>query len=109
MTDYSKPYSDVAYFGIWASETAADYGQRDAVKVLAEAAERCMDEDMREDWNVRDALAYLANEGHDKRAAQFRRALDIQQPQQRRQVAADAVHAIHRTLGLSWSKTLDRH
>ena len=108
MKDYSKPYRGVAWFGLWASDTADDYGRRDAVKVLADAAERCFDEDMREDRDVRGALAYLMDTGHDKRAVQFRQALEIEQPHQRRQAAADAVHAIHRAMGRTWGKTPDR-
>jgi hypothetical protein len=105
MNDYSKPYRGVAYFGLWATETADDYGRRDAAAILAAAAEVCSDEDVREDREVRAALAYLVQQGHDKRARQFRQALDIQHPHQRRQAAADAVNAIHDALGLSWGKT----
>lgn len=80
MTDFSKPYGDVAYFGIWASETAGDYGTRDAVAVLTGAVKRCTDEDMRHDRETADALTYLTAQGHDKRAAQFRKALATQTP-----------------------------
>ena len=108
MNDYSKPYRGVAWFGLWASDTADDYGRRDAVKVLADAAERCLDEDMREDREVRGALAFLMDNGHEKPARAFRQALEVPHPHQRRQAAADAVHAIHRAIGLSWGKTPDR-
>ena len=108
MNDYSKPYRGVAWFGLWATDTADDYGRRDAVTVLAGAAEVCQDEDMRQDREVRAALDYLMRQGHEKRVRQFRRALDIEQPHQRRQAAADAVHAIHAAMGLSWGKTPDR-
>jgi len=74
MTDFSKPHRGVTYFGLFAEETADDYGRRAAVTILARAAERCTDEDMREDREVRAALDYLAQYGHDKRAAQFRKA-----------------------------------
>ena len=97
--DLSKPYRGVGYFGIWASETATDYGCRDAVAILTAAVKRCRDEDMREDRETRDALAYLTAQGHDKRAAQFSRALEIMDPMTRRQAAAKAVNALIATMG----------
>jgi hypothetical protein len=102
MTDFSKPYRGVTYFGIWATETADDFGRRDASNVLMRAVEVCADEDMREDREVRAALTYLARQGHDKRVAQFRKALDVQQPAERRQAAAKALNAINNSLGLSF-------
>lgn len=100
MTDYSRPYKGVAYFGLWATDTADDYGRRDAAMILAGAVDICADEDMREDREVRAALDYLARYGYDKRAAQFRKALDIQQPDERRRAAGKALRAINRALGL---------
>jgi hypothetical protein len=108
MADFSKPYSDVAYFGIWASETADDYGSRDAVAVLTAAVKRCADEDMREDRDTADALAYLTAQGHDKRAAQFRKALDLINPMERRQATAKAVNAIIGVLGHSGERVTNR-
>jgi hypothetical protein len=108
MQDFSKPYRGVAYFGVWAEDTADDYGRRDASNVLAGAVECCADEDMREDREVRAALGYLARQGHDKRAAQFRKALDLQHPTERRQAAAKALAAINDSLGLSFSHCADR-
>ena len=92
--DFSKPYRGVAYFGVWAGETCADYGTRAALDVLIAAVKRCRDEDMREDRETADALAWLTREGHDKRAAQFRKALDRPDPMARRQATAKAVNAI---------------
>lgn len=97
--DLSKPYRQVGHFGIWASETALDYGNRDAAAILVAAVKRCRDEDMRLDGDVRDALAYLARNGHDKRTAQFSRALEIMDPMARRQATAKAVNALIVTLG----------
>ena len=108
MTDYARIHRGVAWFGIWATDTADDYGRRDAVTVLVGAVEMCGDEDMRENREVRGALDYLTSQGHEKRARQFLRALDVQHPHQRRQAAADAVHAIHRAMGLAWGKTPHR-
>ena len=106
--DFSKPYGGVAYFGVWASETAADYGTRDAVAILIAAVKRCRDEDMREDRETADALAYLTRQGHDKRAAQFRKALDLADPMARRQATAKAVNAIITVLGHSAERVADR-
>lgn len=102
MSDFSRPYRGVAYFGTWATETADDYGQRDAATVLAGAVECCADEDMREDREVRAALSYLARLGHDKRARLFRKALDVPTPAERRQAAGQALNAIYDSLGLSF-------
>jgi hypothetical protein len=108
MTDFSKPYGDVAYFGIWASETATDYGTRDAVAILTAAVKRCRDEDMREDRETLDAIAYLTAQGHDKRAAQFRKALDLSDPMERRQATAKAVNAIITVLAHSAERATNR-
>ena len=108
MADFSKPYGDVAYFGIWATETAADYGTRDAVAILTGAVKRCADEDMRDDRETADALAYLTAQGHDKRAAQFRKALDLANPAERRQATAKAVNAIMGVLGHSGERVTNR-
>ena len=67
--------------------------------MLIEAVKRSRDEDMREDRDTRDALAYLTAQGHDKRAAQFRKALDFADPMERRQATAKAVNAIIAVLG----------
>lgn len=48
MTDFASPYRKVPYFGIWAEETADDYGKRDAMAVLADAAGCCFDDDVRQ-------------------------------------------------------------
>lgn len=106
--DFSKPYCGVAYFGLWASETASDYGTRDAVAILTTAVKRCWDEDMRQDRETADALAYLAGQGHDKRGAQFRKALDLPDPMERRQATAKAVNAIITVLGHPAERAADR-
>ena len=108
MKDFSKPYGGVAYFGIWASETAADHGSRDAVEILIAAVKRCADEDLREDRETLDALTYLTAQGHDKRAAQFRKALDLTDPMARRQAAAKAVNAVITVMGHSAERAADR-
>ena len=42
---FSKPYEGVKYFGHWADESAGRYGRRDAMAVLKDALDRCVDED----------------------------------------------------------------
>lgn len=98
MTDFSQPYRGVAYFGIWASETADDYGRRAAAIVLTGAVELCADEDMRADREVMDALDYLAAQGEEKAARRFRQALNLPHPEERQQAAADTVKALKRSL-----------
>jgi hypothetical protein len=60
MKDFAKPYSRVQHFGLWASESADEYGKRDAMAILADAAGRCFDEDMPQRQELQDALEYLA-------------------------------------------------
>ena len=108
MTDYGRIHRDVAWFGIWASDTADDYGKRDASTVLAGAVEMCADEDMREDREVRGALEYLTRQGNEKRARAFMKALEVAHPDERRQAAQAALDAINRAIGLAWGKTPDR-
>jgi len=60
MRDFAKPYKKVQYFGLWAEETADQYGKRDAMAILADAAGRCFDEDMRQRRELLEAFDYLA-------------------------------------------------
>lgn len=103
--DFSKPFRGVAWFGIWATDTADDYGRRSALTVLRGAVDCCMDDDMRENREVAAALSYLARTGHQKRARTFRKALDVPTPYERRQAAADALHALQDGVGLAWGQT----
>ena len=76
--DFSKPYRDVGYFGIWAEETGDDYGRRDTLAVIRGAVIDCYDEDMRTK-EVTAALAWLVKHGgiKDSTARAFRQALDM--------------------------------
>lgn len=56
---FSKPYEGVAYFGIWATESADDWGASDALGLLRDAVLRCGEEDMRKD-EIWAALDYLS-------------------------------------------------
>ena len=101
MQDFTKPYRNVPHFGIWAEETAYHYGIRDAMAVLAEAAECCFDDDVRQRPDLTRALDYLARET--SRAVyvrRFRKALDEPNPAIRFQAARDAHRALARRIGL---------
>jgi hypothetical protein len=88
MRDFSKPYRDVAFFGIWADDSADHAGRRDALAVVACAVERCQDEDVRQDEELAAALAFLSRYGGlEKRVRAFRQALAIQHPTERQQAA----------------------
>jgi hypothetical protein len=100
MKDFSRPYKGVQYFGLWATETADRYGIRDAMDILADAAGRCFDEDMRERRELRDALEYLSREtGHTVYVNRFRKALDEPNPAIRFRAAGDACKALQRRIG----------
>jgi hypothetical protein len=99
MHDFSKPYRKVTYFGLWADDTADDYGKRDAMAILADAARRCFDEDMRQRQELQNALDYLARAT--SRAVylnRFRKALDEPNPAGRFRAALDAYNALLRRL-----------
>jgi hypothetical protein len=96
---FSDPYRGVTYFGIWAEETADTYGQRDALAVLQDAAERCADEDMRTP-EVMAALAFLATTATRQGAFRsLRRGLDAPDPLERSTAVSAALAAIRRFLG----------
>jgi len=70
-----------------------------AIEVLSRASERCQDEDMRTD-EVFAALDYLDSVASRKTALMaLRNGLDVQHPEQRRQVVASAVRSIRRAVG----------
>jgi hypothetical protein len=77
MNNFSDPYRQAVFFGVWADETADRYGQRDALQILADAAERCMESDMRT-RDVLEALKYLERSAT-RRAhfVKFRQALGL--------------------------------
>lgn len=93
--DFARPYQNVPYFGIWAEESADDYGKRDAATVLRDAVMRCVEEDMRTP-EVFAALEYLARHGAPKATAKnFRAALDLEHPMGR-WAAARATYEVMR-------------
>ncbi len=48
----------------------------------------------------------LAQQGHDKHAKAFTKALDVQHPYERRKAAANALHAMQDGIALAWGQTL---
>ena len=89
--DFSRTYRGVPYFGVWASESADVFGNRDAMAILATAIEQCQDDDLRHCRDVRDALDYLEQWGGRQPAlAAFRAALDERHPVARRNAARAA-------------------
>jgi hypothetical protein len=95
MQDFAKPYRKVPYFGIWAEESADQYGKRDAMAVLAEAAGCCFDDDVRQRPELQRAIEYLARET--SRAVyvnRFRKALDEPHPVMRFRAANNAYKAL---------------
>jgi uncharacterized protein (DUF4415 family) len=98
--DFASPYRKVPYLGIWADETADQYGKRDAMAVLADAAGCCFDDDVRQRPELGRALAYLARET--SRAVyvnRFRKALEEPNPVIRFRAAGDAYRALARRIG----------
>jgi hypothetical protein len=101
MCDFASPYRKVPYFGIWAEETADQYGKRDAMAVLADAAGCCFDDDVRQRPELRRALEYLAREtGSPVYVNRFRKALDEPHSVTRFQAAGNAYKALARRIGL---------
>lgn len=105
MTDFSRPHKGVAFFGLFAEESADTYGCRDAMAILAAAIEQTQDRDLRHDSDTLDALAFLQQHGgHQPAARAFQAALAIQHPDARRQVLTAAYkrlcRSVHRGLAI---------
>lgn len=96
VEDYSAPYQNVAFFGVWAFE--AEGGKRDAMAVLCDAANRCRDQDMRTP-EVFGALDWLARYGcNEKRARAFRNALSLTDPDMRRMAVSGVYDLLARAM-----------
>lgn len=99
MSDFSKTYRRVPFFGIWAEDTADTFGARDAMAILAAAVEQCQDDDLRHRQDVLDALTYLEEHaGHPRAVGAFKLALDELHPVKRRNAAHQAYQALVRTV-----------
>ena len=100
MGDFARIHTGIAYFGIWASETADDYGRRDALARLASAVEATMDRDLRDDRDTLEALDYLEAQAgcRVEIIRRFRKALAEPEAVTRRRAAAEAYAAICKTV-----------
>ena len=96
MADFARAYRESAHFGIWAAETADDYGRRDALAQLAASVEQTTDRCLRHDRATLEALDYLERHSGCRVTIikRFRTALAEPDPVQRRQQAGDAYAAI---------------
>jgi hypothetical protein len=101
MRDFASPYRKVAYFGLWAQETADQYGKRDAMGVLADAAGCCLDDDVRQRPELLRALEYLCPRNQPRRLrAAFQKGPRRTKPVIGFQAANDAWRALARRIGL---------
>ncbi len=82
MKDFSERHRHVVHFGLWAEESADDYGQLDALKILEAAAKRTYEHDMRGE-DLEDALAFLKTRNQRRPFEDFRVALDVRDPRER--------------------------
>ncbi len=98
MKDYSEKYRNVTFFGIWAEEYADDYGRRDAWEIIRDALKRTKDEDVKSD-ELEAALCFLERYKDRKRPYQdFRKALNIHDPNERYWAMKDAMQRIWKGL-----------
>ena len=97
MTDYSNAYRGVQYFGVAFEESADTYGRRDALAILATAAERTADRDLRHDRETLEALDFLIGQ-HLPAARAFQAALAIEHPTERRQAVTAAYRHLCRVV-----------
>jgi hypothetical protein len=61
---FASPYRKVPYFGIWADEPSDQYGKRDAITMLADAAGCCFDDHVRQRRVLKDAFDYPSVDSH---------------------------------------------
>lgn len=94
----------VTYFGLWADSARDRYFRKEALRICADAAERCIDLDLRTCPEVQQALTYLEqNADRTSVIALFRRALDIPDPLTRSREVQAACTAIDRATAISRS------
>lgn len=92
----------VAYFGMWADSARDRSYHKEALRICVEAAERCIDLDLRTCPQVQQALTYLErNADRTSVITRFRRALDIHDPLTRAREVEAACAAIARATAIS--------
>lgn len=95
---FSDAYRGVTHFGHWAEETADQFGRRDALEVLRQAAERAANEDQRTD-HVHAAIDYLSRFATRPAILErFRSALEVTDPVHRAHQVREAYRDILRHL-----------
>lgn len=101
MRDFSKKYRGVPHFGIWAEETADQFGNRDAWRILWDGVRRCTTDDIRNDPYLQDAIDWFMHKAVRTRPhADFRAAMDIIDPMQRYYNLSDALTRIGKEAGI---------
>jgi hypothetical protein len=92
----------VAYFGMWADSARDRSYRKEALRICAEAAERCIELDLRTCPQLQQALTYLEqNADRTSVISRFRRALDIHDPLTRAREVEAACTAIARATAIS--------
>lgn len=92
----------VTYFGMWADSARDRSYRKEALRICAEAAERCIELDLRNCPQVQQALTYLEqNADRTSVISRFRRALDIHDPLTRAREVEAACAAIARSTAIS--------
>ncbi|GGE33692.1 hypothetical protein GCM10007276_08770 [Agaricicola taiwanensis] len=92
----------MAYFGMWADSARDRSYRKEALRICIEAAERCIDLDLRTCPQVQQALTYLErNADRTSVITRFRRALDIHDPLTRAREVEAACAAIARATAIS--------
>jgi hypothetical protein len=98
MHDFSTKYRGVVHFGLWAEERADLLGQQDAFALVAHAVRDSYAKDVRS-VELNDALTYLERFSTRRGPFQdFRKALDMTDPELRQQQLRDSAHRIARIL-----------
>lgn len=101
MRDFSEKYRGVVHFGLWAEQGAHKRGDADAWAILCHAVRRCTLDDMRENADVHDALAWFEKRlARPRPVADFRKALHIVDLTQRWMAIDDAVRRIGKYMNI---------
>ena len=94
-----RQYRGSAFTGHWAGRALREQAINEALKILTDAFERTIDQDMRTE-EVFDALAFLEGEGGKAWPFRsFRQALDNQDPRSRWQNVNAALNGIRGVFG----------
>lgn len=81
----------VAFFGMWADDARDRSFLREALRICAEAAERCIDQDLRTCPDTQAALDWLHLQGFASAVARFHRAFAVHDPMEREAAVTAAI------------------